>query len=121
MPTILIVEDDADNRNSLAQALGLMGYKTVAVDSGEAALCALDAKPDIPLVICDIRLPGIDGIALGHVVRQRHPSVKIILVTGGPDAAEKAIQNDVIAMLKPYDFNLLTPVIVETLGNPSET
>ena len=118
MPVILIVEDDADNRDSLARAVRLMGFETVAVDSGEAAFSELDTRTDISLVICDIRLPGIDGIGFGHIVRQRHPSMRVALVTGDPDAADKAIQNGAIAMLKPYDFNLLTRVIGEALGKP---
>ena len=118
MPSILIVEDDADNRETLAGVVAIMGYEIVTAESGEDALRTLDRRGDVSLVVCDIRLPGMDGLAFGDVVRQRHPSVKIAFVTGDQDAADSAIRNGAIAMLKPYNFNVLTRVIEESLGSP---
>ncbi|HEY2815684.1 MAG TPA: response regulator [Casimicrobiaceae bacterium] len=120
MAAILIVEDDPDNRNLLSGAVAIMGYEILTTDSAEQALRVLDVRTDISLLVCDICLPGMDGIALSAVVRQRYPSLKVALVTGDADAAESAISNGAIAMLKPYNFTVLTRVIAETLGATSE-
>jgi len=120
MPAILIIEDDPDNRETLAGVVALMGYEIIAAQSGEEALRVLDQRTDVSLVLCDIRLPGMGGIAFSASARQRHPALKIAFVTGDPQAAEDAIQNGAIAMLKPYDFTVLTRVIAEALGRLKE-
>jgi CheY-like chemotaxis protein len=119
--TILIVEDDSENREMLAQVITMMGYEVIAANSGEEALRLLDQETDVALAVCDIRLPGIDGIAFGAVVRQRHPTLKVLFVTGDADAADDAIRDGSVAMLKPYNFSLLTQVFVEALGGPEQT
>lgn len=57
---VLIVEDDTDVRQLLVRRLTRAGHRTAAVDSGEAALQAVDADPP-SLAIVDIGLPGMDG------------------------------------------------------------
>ena len=121
MPAILLVEDNPDNRETLAGVVAIMGYEIITAVSGEEALLALDQRNDVSLVLCDIRLPGMGGIAFRATARQRHPSLKIAFVTGDPEAVDDAIQDGAIAMLKPYDFRVLTRVIEEALGRSSET
>jgi len=121
MPAILRVEDNPDNRETLAGAVAIMGYEAITAVSGEEALRVLDQRDDVSLVLCDIRLPGIGGIAFRAIARQRHPSVKVAFMTGDPEAADDAIQDGAIAMLKPYDFKVLTRVIDEALGKSSAT
>ncbi len=120
MPAILLVEDNSDNRETLAAVVGIMGFEIVTAVSGEEALHVLDQRDDVSLVLCDIRLPGMDGIAFRAIARQRHPALKIAFITGDPQAAEDAIQDGAVAMLKPYDFKVLTRVIEEALGGHSE-
>ena len=121
MPAILLIEDNADNRETLAVVVTTMGYEVVTAESAEAALRTLDQRADIALVVCDIRLPGMDGMAFNDVVRERYPALKIAFVTGDPDAADAAVQAGVIAMLKPYKFDTLTRVIVEALAIPPKS
>jgi two-component system, OmpR family, phosphate regulon sensor histidine kinase PhoR len=121
MPAILLVEDNPDNRETLAGVVAIMGYEIITAVSGEEALHALDQRDDVSLVLCDIRLPGMGGIAFRAIARQRHPELKIAFVTGDSEAADEAIQDGAIAMLKPYDFKVLMRVIEEALGRSSET
>ena len=116
MAAILIIEDDADNRQMLASVVAIMGYEIIAAESGEQALRMLAERPDVALVVSDIRLPGMDGISFGDALRERHPSIKVAYVTGDDAAAEDAIHKGAVAMLKPYNFSVLTRVIVEALG-----
>ena len=121
MPAILLIEDDPDNRETLAGVVAIMGYEIIAAVSGEDALRVLEERDDVSLVLCDIRLPGMGGIAFRAIARQRHPALKIAFVTGDPEAVDDAIRAGAIAMLKPYDFKVLMRVIEEALGRSSET
>ena len=121
MSAILVVEDNPDNRETLAVLVTAMGYEVVTAGSAEAALRALDQRTDIALIVCDIRLPGMDGIAFSNVVRARHSAPRVVFVTGDSDAADAAIEAGVLAMLKPYKFDALTRVIVETLTTPPKS
>ena len=119
MATILIVEDDLDNRETLAKVVEILGYKIVLAESGEDALRLLDQRDDVILALCDIRLPGMDGIAFKAAARKRRPALRIAYLTGDSQAADDAIASGTIAMLKPYDFTILTRVIVEALEKPA--
>ena len=84
--TVLIVEDDADVRLGCEQALRLEGIATRGVASAEAALRETAAGwPGI--VISDIRLPGVDGMALLAQLRARDASLPVIMITGHGDVA----------------------------------
>ncbi len=121
MPAILLIEDNPDNRETLAGVVAIMGYEIITAVSGEDALQALDQRDDVSLVLCDIRLPGMGGIAFRAIAQQRHPKLKVAFITGDSEAADEAIQDGAIAMLKPYDFKVLTRVIEEALGRSSES
>src|SRR3954454_9129355 len=77
---VLLVEDDHDIAEPLAQALQREGYDVVTAGDGEVALSALvDAPPD--LLILDIGLPGIDGLQVCRRVRELRPLVPILMLT----------------------------------------
>lgn len=84
--TVLIVEDDADVRLGCEQALRLEGIATRGVGSAEAALREVGAG-FCGIVVSDIRLPGIDGMALLSQLRERNPSLPVIMITGHGDVA----------------------------------
>lgn len=65
---ILIVEDDPTLRLVTQKALGHLGYKSIAVSSGEEAL---EPDPSVALIFMDIGLPGIDGVHATKLIRQR--------------------------------------------------
>src|SRR5207248_458203 len=121
MTAVLLVEDNPDNRETLARVMAIMGYEIVTAVSDAEALRVLDERDDVSLVLCDIRLPGMGGVAFSASARERHPALKIAFVTGDPQAADEAVQNGAIVMLKPYDFKVMTRVIVEALGRRSES
>ena len=120
MAVILVVEDNRDNRDALAGVLAAIGHDIVTADSGEDALRLLDHRGDVELVLCDIRLPGMDGIAFRAAARQRRPDVRIAFMTGDAQAVDDAIAEGAIAILKPYNFNILTQVIADQLTRPRE-
>ncbi len=77
---ILLVEDDQGARQAIAQWLEQAGYKVEAVSDGRSALDAVDAS--VQLVISDLWMPRVDGLALLEQVRQREPDVEFVMITG---------------------------------------
>jgi CheY-like chemotaxis protein len=89
---VLVVDDDPLCRESAAEVIGDWGGKVVvASDANEAlAICREQAK-EITLVVCDVRLPGTtDGIALGGLLQQLNPAIRVVLVSAEVTALVQA-------------------------------
>jgi two-component system response regulator AtoC len=101
---ILIVDDDESLRESLALVLGAEGYETSLASSGEDALARLDdTLPDV--VLCDLRMPGIDGLALLPELARRRPDATLILMSayGTEELALEAMRRGACDYLaKPF-------------------
>lgn len=80
-PRILVVDDEATTRISLAELLRLEGYDVSVAASGEDALEIIDRNPPFDLMVLDIKMPGMDGLQLTEAVQQRSPDTVIILLT----------------------------------------
>lgn len=78
---ILAVDDDAQVREILFEMLTRFGYLCRTAAHGREALAIL-AEEDIPLIISDIRMPGMDGIALIKEIKSKHPAADVISITG---------------------------------------
>lgn len=90
-PRILVVDDEATTRISLAELLRLEGYHVQMAASGEEALALMDQEAPFDLMVVDIKMPGIDGLQLTEAVQQRSPGTVIILLTAF-GSLETAIQ-----------------------------
>ncbi len=90
MPRVLVVDDEAGMRDFLTLLLEGQGYDVATAADGGEALRVFDERP-ADLVISDIRMPKMDGVALLGGLRQRDPSVPVVLVTAYA-SAESAIQ-----------------------------
>ncbi|MBN1608238.1 MAG: response regulator [Polyangiaceae bacterium] len=83
---VLIVDDEADFATALAQRLERRGFAAAVAGDGAAALDSMTAtRPDV--VLLDVCLPGADGVALLAAVKQLHPNVAVILLTGHASVA----------------------------------
>ena len=81
---ILIIDDDANIRASLSEALAENGALVEVADDGVTALPLLERfQPE--LVLCDVRMPEIGGLAFLEVIRRRQPSVGVVLMTAFDD------------------------------------
>jgi two-component system phosphate regulon response regulator OmpR len=102
---ILIVEDDRDVRQSMAEYLQGHGYEVAAAEGGEAMRKALAAAaPDV--VLLDLNLPGEDGLSLARWLRAEHAGVAIIMVTGAGEVVDRVVGLEVGAddyLSKPFD------------------
>src|SRR5690606_11967200 len=104
-PCILLVDDDADMLQLLAMRLGALHYETDCAGSGEEALTCIERRlPDA--VITDLRMEGMNGLALFEKIHSEWPSLPVIIMTahGSIREAVAATQKGVFSFLtKPID------------------
>ncbi len=115
---LLLVDDDALVRQTLAEQLEQDGYAvTVAANAG-SALERLAADPAIALLVTDFSMPGEDGVALIRAARNRRPGLPAILLTGyaGGEFARLAAGDGVIVMDKPVSGFDLAAQVAALLG-----
>jgi len=82
--TILLVDDEADLREVLDISLSDTGYNVLTAENSTQALKILNDN-DIPVVITDIKMPGIDGIELLRKIKSKNPETEVIMLTGHGD------------------------------------
>jgi len=85
---ILIVDDEESIRKVLRLTLNKAGYDVVEADDGEKGIEAIGADDNplmVDMIICDIRMPKINGQEAIAYFRQQYPSVPVLVLTGYPD------------------------------------
>ena len=118
MARILIAEDEENLRSLVARALALDGHDIVTANDGAEALNLLAREDRFELLLTDIRMPVMDGIALALAAGREHPDLGILLMTGYADQRERAagldaLIHDVIA--KPFSLGLIRNAVNEAL------
>jgi DNA-binding response OmpR family regulator len=107
--TILVVDDDALMRRSLAATLGQTGYIVETAATGESAVELVRRKsPD--LVLLDVGLPGMDGMETLRAIRRDDPNLAVILVTGRRRELDEIVGLEMGAddyITKPFDMDVL--------------
>jgi two-component system sensor histidine kinase/response regulator len=111
---LLIVDDEAAQLNALCDTLGQEGYATRGFESPLAALA--DLKPgDYDLLLTDLQMPDMDGIALIAAAHEIDPNIGAIVMTGNGaiDTAVRAMRNGALDyILKPFRLKEVLPVLV---------
>jgi two-component system nitrogen regulation response regulator GlnG len=115
---ILIADDEDSLRWVLEKGLRQAGYDVSSAKDGESALRVFEAEP-CDLVLLDIRMPGIDGLAVLARLRERHPDVHVVVMTahGTMETAIQAMQKgayDYIA--KPFDLDEMLLLVERALS-----
>ena len=81
IPSILLVDDDSAFRHVMSGELRRLGYEVATAGSGEEALARLEhQEPEV--VLLDLRLPNMDGVATLKAIRGRDSSIEVIMLTG---------------------------------------
>ena len=110
---IAFVEDDVSVRESLTEALQLAGFDTRAFESAEAALQHV-GRGFRGVVVTDVRLPGMDGLALMRELIRLDPGLPVVLITGHGDVpmAVQAIREGAHDFIeKPFSPRLLVEAV----------
>lgn len=102
--TVLLVDDEPDALEECAAIVEDSGYPWVAARSGEEALAILETTPSIGIVMTDVRMPGMDGIALISAIHERYGAdrnIRTVVITGHAslDLAVQAMRYDAVDFL----------------------
>jgi two-component system response regulator FlrC len=115
---VLIVDDDIDLRETVVRLLGRFGYSCLTASSGAEATQAIEAEsPD--LVVTDLHMPGIDGVAVARCARAHSPPIPVVLLTvypmrvGHPQVQEAGAT---IHLAKPFANRDLVHAVQRALG-----
>lgn len=108
MANILIVEDDESVRTFTARALSADGHAVDTAEDGDIGLAKItEAGGSHDLVLSDIRMPAMDGIAMASAASKAFPGLKILLMTGYAEQRERASDlSQVIIDVVPKPFTL---------------
>lgn len=115
---VLVVDDEVELKNVLVETLNAQGYETSGFSTGEAALAALRER-DFDVLLTDLMMPGMDGIALLQASLEIDPHLIPIVMTG-----QGTIQTAVDAMrlgafdyvLKPFRLQVFMPVLTRAIN-----
>ncbi|MBY0466138.1 MAG: response regulator transcription factor [Burkholderiales bacterium] len=111
--SILVVEDDDGLRESIVDALGMLGHSVLGVDCAEA-VAEMPALTRLDMTLLDLNLPGEDGLSLARRLRAVHPALGIIMLTGRTQGEDRAVgyaQGADIYLTKPVSFNELAQAV----------
>ena len=120
MPRVLIADDEESMRSLVARAIAMDGHETVTAQDGAEALEILTrADGGFDLLLTDIQMPVMDGIALALAVARDFPDLTILLMTGFADQRERAsnlnaLVHDVVT--KPFSVADIRTAVADALA-----
>ncbi|MBT5958762.1 MAG: response regulator [Nitrospina sp.] len=123
---ILIIDDEAEVREVLRLHLESANYNVMEALDGEEAVNMMKSGSNllqVGLIICDIRMPKVNGIEAIDYLKQNAPSIPVIVVTGYPDSdlavslLKKGVKD---YMVKPIEKVKLLAKVEETLAAPQD-
>jgi len=107
--TVLIVDDEADVLEIVSEMISDMGFQVKTAGSGEAAQHLIASTP-VDLVISDLNMRGIDGMALARWARSRYPRLRLAMMTAfATDDLKMMLHQKMVdtLLLKPLNFGEL--------------
>ncbi len=108
-PRILLVDDEVVFANNLFKLVSKRGYDAVVVYNGADAVSIVGEK-EFDVIILDMKMPGMDGIATLKEIKKKVPSVEVVILTGH-GSVESGIEG---MQLGAFDF-LMKPVSIDDL------
>lgn len=119
MSRILVVDDEEPLRTLVARGLTMDGHSCMTASDGAEALDVLMAENGrFDLLLTDIRMPLMDGIALALAAKQAFPDLTIMLMTGYAEQRERARSLDAIVsevMTKPFTIAELRATVMNVI------
>ena len=118
---VLIVDDEADVRKVARRTLEKAGYQVLEAEDGEKAIEVINTGENrmmLDTIICDIRMPKINGVEAINYLRQQYPRVPIVVLTGFPDvemATSFLRQGVVDYLVKPVEGEKLRAAVAKAM------
>jgi CheY-like chemotaxis protein len=116
--TVLLAEDDAQVRAVAAQALRRAGYTVLEAPDGEAALALAAGTRRLDVLVADVVMPHLGGVALAARLRALRGPLPVVFVTGYGDEGPSGDDPSTAVLQKPFDAATLTRTIREQLTPP---
>jgi DNA-binding NtrC family response regulator len=108
---VLLVDDEPELVFTMAERLEIRGYEVAAVTTGAEAIEQVKSEA-FDVVVVDVKMPGMSGYAVMSAVREEHPAMPVILLTGHGDLEEDPEGNQETAAACAYLFK---PINIEDL------
>jgi len=125
MAKILLTEDDEAVRSFVSRALQLDGHQVVEAEDGEDGYDRLNEhEGEFDLLLTDIKMPYMDGIALSRTAVVSYPELKILMMTGYADQRERADGIDKIVIdvvSKPFTLDQIRTAVRKALIETGST
>ena len=115
---ILLVEDNEEVGAFAESMLGELGHSVVRARNGDEAIEAIDAGATFDVMFSDVMMPGISGIELAKIVRERRPELPIVLTTGYSEQIARTGSEDLPVVLKPYRLDNLAKALDDAMAKP---
>jgi two-component system, cell cycle sensor histidine kinase and response regulator CckA len=118
--SVLVVDDDRGVRRLTARMLRTVGYRVLEAESGAEALRTLESDPGIQLLVTDIVMPEMDGLALADRALAILPRLRVMLMTGhAPELTAHLDLRDtpLPVLLKPFTAEQLLGKVRDMLGD----
>jgi PAS domain S-box-containing protein len=116
--TVLVVEDDTNVRQITVSTLEALGFSVREASSGNEAIVMLQNSADVQIVLSDVKMPGMTGVELARLVKERWPSVNVLLTSGYAEAEEGVDEFEFIN--KPFRASDLAGKLQSMLAPPQE-
>lgn len=115
---VLVADDDRMVRMVVMRMLGANGFETELAESGDAALARFAGDPDaFDLLIVDLTMPGMDGLALARRVRELRGDLPLLLMSGYPEhATESGLLEGAVFVQKPFSRDELLNAVARAMG-----
>jgi PAS domain S-box-containing protein len=117
---ILVVEDNPDVGRFSTELLEDLGHWTEWVRSADQALAALSENEfAFDLVFSDVIMPGMNGVELGNVIRERYPGLPVVLTSGYSSVLAENAHRGFELIQKPYSVEALSRTLRKAIGDRS--
>jgi two-component system cell cycle sensor histidine kinase/response regulator CckA len=116
--TILVVDDEGAVVQVVRETLEAFNYRVMTASDGSEAITLLATEAaTVRLVITDVAMPIVDGIALAKFIRRAHPGLKVIIASGSNDSQRReAAEHAHASLQKPYTADTLLRLVADLLA-----
>jgi signal transduction histidine kinase/CheY-like chemotaxis protein len=119
---VLLCDDDADVRAMIGETLRRLGYTVSEADRPTVARRLLAAGAPADLLIADYSMPEMNGLELIHETQELRPGLKTLLITGHADGSQRALDEGVPLLVKPFRSAQLAQSVANLLdGEPASS
>ena len=107
---ILVVDDNSAVNDILCQLCGFLGHEVVAAQNGAEGLAVVQGDSEIAMVFTDFRMPVMDGVELLRRLKELHPALPVVLITGS------IVRDDVELEQAGFDSVVSKPFELKTIA-----